>query len=87
MRRQVTQRDGRCMFPNCRRQAEQCDVDHSVPFHLGGDTCPCNLATLCRRHHRAKQEPGWRLIQIWPGLLLWITPAGHWHLTGPGEAR
>jgi hypothetical protein len=35
----------------------------------------------------AKQQPGWHLIQVWPGLLLWITPAGRWYLTGPGEAR
>jgi hypothetical protein len=35
----------------------------------------------------SNQQRGWRLIQIWPGLLLWITPAGRWYLTGPGEGR
>jgi hypothetical protein len=87
MRRQIVQRDLRCVFPSCRRSAEQCDIDHTVAYHQGGATCPCNLAVLCRHHHRTKQQRGWRLIQIWPGLLLWITPTGQWHLTGPGEAR
>ncbi|MGH3389504.1 MAG: HNH endonuclease, partial [Actinomadura sp.] len=59
------------------------DLDHTVPFHRGGPTCPCNLAPLCRGHHLLKQHPDWTLTQIWPGALLWITPTGHWHLTGP----
>jgi hypothetical protein len=54
MRRQVNQRDQRCQFPTCRRPAAQCELDHTIAYHQGGSTCPCNLAALCRHHHRAK---------------------------------
>ena len=83
MRRLVQTRSGTCMFPTCNRRAAGCDLDHTVPFHQGGPTCPCNLAPLCRRHHRLKQHPDWALIQLWPGVLLWIAPTGHWYLVGP----
>ena len=81
LRRRVTERDSRCVFPTCRRPAAQADLDHTVPFHRGGPTAICNLAVLCRHHHQLKQQPGWRLIQIWPGVLLWVTPTGHWYLS------
>ena len=32
------------------------------------------LYPLCRRHHQAKQAPGWRLEQPEPGVLIWHTP-------------
>ncbi|MGH3391592.1 MAG: DUF222 domain-containing protein [Actinomadura sp.] len=83
MRRLVQTRNDTCAFPTCRRHATTCDLDHTVPYQHGGPTCPCNLAPLCRGHHRLKQHPDWTLIQPWPGVLLWITPTGHWHLTGP----
>jgi hypothetical protein len=83
MRRTVQTRDVTCRFPGCRRRATLCDIDHTVAHHKGGPTCPCNLAILCRRHHRLKQRPEWQIIQIWPGVLLWIAPTGHWYLTTP----
>jgi hypothetical protein len=81
MRRALQVRDGTCRFPGCRRRADKCDADHTVAYHKGGPTCPCNLATLCRRHHRLKQRPEWELIQVWHGVLLWIAPTGHWYIT------
>ncbi|MGO8956298.1 MAG: hypothetical protein ACLQFR_02820 [Streptosporangiaceae bacterium] len=33
-----------CSFPGCRRAGGRCDLDHTIPFHLGGRTCECNLA-------------------------------------------
>ncbi|MDN3351655.1 hypothetical protein [Actinomadura sp. DC4] len=48
-------------------------------------TCPCNLAMLCRHHHRLKQTPGWRIEHIWPGVILWIGPSGHWRITAPAD--
>ena len=83
MRRLVQARDGTCTFPTCNRAAARCDLDHTTPYDKGGPTCPCNLAALCRSHHRLKQHPDWTLIHLWPGVLLWITPTGHWYLTGP----
>jgi hypothetical protein len=85
MRRLVENRDRRCCFPGCRRPVRHCDADHSVPFHRGGPTCPCNLAMLCRHHHRLKQTPGWRIEHIWPGVILWIGPTGHWRITAPAD--
>ena len=38
-----------------------CDHDHVVPHGDGGATCDCNIAPLCRRHHRLKTHAGWSL--------------------------
>ena len=76
LRRLVTFRQPECGFPGCRRPAARCDLDHTTPYDQGGLTCECNLATLCRQHHRAKQAPGWRLTQEQPGVLRWELPSG-----------
>ncbi|GAA2105800.1 HNH endonuclease signature motif containing protein [Actinomadura alba] len=83
MRRLIERRHRTCVFPTCNRRVDGCDIDHSIPWHKGGLTCRCNLAPLCRRHHRLKATPGWRLCQPWPGLLIWITPSGTWHIVTP----
>ena len=57
--RLVAVRDKTCVFPWCTRPARRCDTDHIVPHNRGGPTCPCNLAPLCRRHHRIKTHGGW----------------------------
>jgi len=36
---------------------------------------------LCRRHHRAKQAPGWHLTQDQPGKMTWRLPSGRKHVT------
>ena len=79
----VIARDGTCRFGPCRRPAEQCDLDHSVPFDQGGPTCECNLGGKCRTHHRLKQHPGWSVTQSAPGIFRWITPAGRAYVTRP----
>jgi hypothetical protein len=76
LRHLVRVRHRRCSFRGCRRPARRCDLDHTVPFESGGLTCECNLAPLCRRHHRAKQTPGWRLTQDQPGVMTWRLPSG-----------
>lgn len=46
-----------CVFPFCTAAAWKCDADHNEPWReggRGGATCTCNLANLCRRHHRLK---------------------------------
>jgi hypothetical protein len=70
-----------CSFPGCRRPARRCDLDHTVPYDAGGATCECNLAPLCRRHHQAKQAPGWTLTQDQPGVMTWRTPSGRTYAT------
>jgi hypothetical protein len=76
LRHLVEIRQPTCSHPGCRRPAARCDVDHTVAYHLGGRTCLCNLAPLCRRHHRVKQARGWALKQVSRGVLTWSTPAG-----------
>ena len=76
LRELVRTRQRTCSFPGCRRPARACDLDHTIPWDQDGRTCECNLAPLCRRHHRAKQAPGWHLSQPEPGVLTWTTPHG-----------
>jgi hypothetical protein len=83
LRHLVEARHGSCAFPGCRRPAAQCDKDHTVPYDQGGKTCLCNLAPLCRRHHQAKQAPGWRLGHPQPGITTWTTPSGRTYTTWP----
>lgn len=82
LRREIEARHATCVFPTCNQPVHRCDMDHTIPWHPG-TTCRCNLAPLCRRHHRLKQSPGWKLHQLWPGLLLWITPSGAWYIVRP----
>jgi hypothetical protein len=72
-----------CAAPGCRNPAARCDLDHTFPYDRGGRTCECNLAPLCRHHHRCKQSEGWQLEQPAPGVMRWITPAGRNYLTAP----
>lgn len=85
LRREIEARHATCVFPTCNQPSRRCDLDHTRPWRPGspGITCRCNLAPVCRRHHRTKQSPGWRLHQIWPGLLVWTTPSGAWHIVRP----
>jgi hypothetical protein len=82
MRREVEARHATCVFPTCNQPSDHCDLDHTIPWRPG-ITCRCNLAPLCRRHHRLKQRTDWRLFQIWPGLLIWVTPSGAWYVVRP----
>jgi hypothetical protein len=72
--RLVVARDGTCTFPPCGQPAWRADLDHTIPWHLGGPTCPCNLSARCRTHHQIKQLPGWKLEQPQLGALRWTTP-------------
>lgn len=76
VRQQVTVREPQCVFPWCTRRADRADLDHIVPWEEGGPTCGCNLAPLCRRHHRAKTHAGWSYVMVTPGTYLWHSPGG-----------
>ncbi len=78
-REQVELRDHHCVFPWCTRPAERCDLDHVVA-HPRGPTCPCNLAPLCRRHHRHKTHGHWTYTTLDPGTYLWASPHGYRYL-------
>lgn len=82
LERYVIDRDQHCRFPGCTARPAQCDVDHTVAW----PACPtsaANLGLLCRRHHRVKQEVGFRVVQSAPGVFLWTFPTGHQHDVGP----
>ncbi|MGD0687640.1 MAG: HNH endonuclease signature motif containing protein, partial [Streptosporangiaceae bacterium] len=83
LRHLIKTRDQTCSFPGCRRPARRCDDDHTQPFDQGGRTCECNLSPLCRRHHAAKQAPGWHLQQPQPGVLTWTFPSGRTRTVTP----
>lgn len=88
LREQVMTRDPQCVFPSCTRRARRADVDHIVPFEDGGPTCGCNLAPLCRRHHRAKTHAGWTYVMVTPGTYLWTSPTAEKFLVdGHGTFR
>ncbi len=62
VRRQVWQRDGgRCSYLD-RRTGRRCnsrhliEIDHILPYALGGGADPENLRLLCHAHHRHRHE-------------------------------
>lgn len=65
-----------CCNPICAHPAVGGDDDHTVPYAKGGRTCECGLGPACRKCHRTKQAPGWRLEQPSPGILIWHLPNG-----------
>jgi hypothetical protein len=54
-------RDGGCGFPGCGRPLAWCEAHHLRHWLDGGPTDLANLALVCRAHHRAVHEGGWRL--------------------------
>jgi hypothetical protein len=54
-------RDRGCAVPGCDRPPAWCAAHHLVHWLHGGATDLANLALLCRAHHRAVHEGGWRL--------------------------
>ena len=68
--------DVHCVFPHCTQPAVRCDCDHGIPYALGGTTCSCNTAPLCRRHHRAKTHSAWDYVTLDRGTYLWTSPNG-----------
>ena len=83
IREHVTARDQTCRNPRCGQPAWRADLDHTIPFDQGGQTCPCNLGALCRHDHQLKQRPGWTLTQPRPGVFQWTTPAGRTYTVAP----
>jgi hypothetical protein len=80
----VRSRDGRCRFPGCHVSARFCDLDHVRPWPLG-PTSAANLVCLCRRHHRTKQQPGWRVHLDDLGALWWTDPTGRVRASEPQD--
>jgi hypothetical protein len=76
-----------CVFPWCTRPARRlkphehpCDREHVVPHSQGGPTCTCQIAPLCRRHHRLKTHGGWTYHVLEPGSYVWTSPHRYQYL-------
>jgi len=87
LRRYLQLRDGTCRFVGCNRQAKYSDVDHTVAWEDGGETCAGNLAHLCRGHHRLKHATDWKVEQSpgGTGELGWTSPIGLAYRTSPRD--
>jgi hypothetical protein len=60
IRRALAARDRTCQFPGC--TSRRCDAHHIDHWMDGGATHVDNLMLLCRRHHRAVHEGGFRVV-------------------------
>jgi 5-methylcytosine-specific restriction endonuclease McrA len=74
LRRALQHRDQGCRFPGCGSRFGQ--GHHIRHWAHGGPTTLSNLATLCRRHHRAVHEEGYGLTRNANGDLCFRTPGG-----------
>ncbi len=61
LRNALRLRDQGCRFPGCDRPPAWTDGHHIVHWADGGPTELDNLVSLCRPHHRAVHEQGWRI--------------------------
>ncbi|MQW76139.1 HNH endonuclease [Nocardioides sp. dk4132] len=76
-----------CAFPWCERPARRCDTDHATAHGDGGPTCSCNLAPLCRRHHRAKTHTAWTYDKTDAATYVWRSPHGLHLIKDGGTTR
>ena len=74
LRRALAARDRQCRFPGC--QNRRCDSHHVQHWADGGATRLDNLVLLCRRHHRAVHEEGFRITLDASGDVQFVRPDG-----------
>jgi hypothetical protein len=74
LRRALLHRDQVCRFPGCGRRFVQ--AHHIRHWAHGGPTTLPNLVLLCRFHHRAVHEDGYRIEREQGGALAFLRPDG-----------
>src|SRR5437660_6511447 len=74
LRRALHHRDRGCRFPGCGLPFGE--GHHIRHWARGGPTTLSNLALLCRRHHRAVHEEGFRIERAADGALIFRRPNG-----------
>jgi hypothetical protein len=90
LRRALQHRDRGCRFPGCSVRFGQ--GHHIRHWAQGGPTTLSNLAILCRFHHRAVHEEGYRIERQPDGTLQfqrpngWVLPAVPSPIEVPGDA-
>jgi hypothetical protein len=75
-RRAIAFRYPVCGFPGCEVRAVRCQFHHVVPWENGGLTDIENGVPLCRHHHRAVHQGGWRMFKEGGGTIVVIAPDG-----------
>ncbi|KZF00649.1 MULTISPECIES: HNH endonuclease signature motif containing protein [unclassified Rhodococcus (in: high G+C Gram-positive bacteria)] len=88
----IRYRDRTCRHPGCDVPAQQCEIDHIVPyFHRdpesGGWTIDTNLHCLCRYHHSLKTMGLWTPVMLADGVEFWVSNAGTSAVTVPGTTQ
>ena len=73
MIRQLRHRDPGCRFPGCGFKAFT-QAHHIVHRKDGGPTDLENLIIICRFHHKAVHELGWKVSRKRDGTLWWRAP-------------
>ena len=81
LRRALAARDRQCRFPGCGNL--RVDAHHVRHWADGGRTALDNLVLLCRRHHRAVHEEGFRVTVDAAGGVQFLRPAGRPLLEAP----
>lgn len=81
LRRALHHRDRGCRFPGCGVRVGE--GHHLRHWARGGPTTLSNLAMLCRRHHRAVHEEGYRVERRTDGALAFRRPNGQLILDVP----
>ena len=83
-------RDLTCRWPGCDQPAQNCDIDHTVPYPVG-PTHPSNTKKYCRIHHLFKTfhagPAGWTELQLPDGTIVWTSPRGRTYTTTPTGAQ
>ena len=80
----VQARDGVCLWPGCNVKAENCQLDHRIPYDEGGKTTASNLFSLCAHHHNIKTD---RRVYYVPdpvtGEIVWLHADGTFQVSAP----
>ncbi|HEV8394303.1 MAG TPA: DUF222 domain-containing protein [Vicinamibacterales bacterium] len=84
IRRALTARDKRCLFPGC--HARRCDAHHIDHWADGGPTALDNLILVCRRHHRLLHEGGFTVERTVDGDAVFRRPDGRFIEVSPPNA-
>lgn len=86
LRTLILARDQTCRAPGCTGKVR--DIDHLLDHAAGGPTTAGNGHGLCRRCHRRRHHPGWRVTTgPDPAMTVeWTTPTGHRHTSRPPPA-
>lgn len=81
----VRARDGIARDPGSGTPADQCELDHVVPFEAGGATTPDNLQCLSRRGHARKTRRHWESVMAPDGSVEWTSLLGQRQTTHPHD--